>query len=132
LVTFNSNFRVHIACILSQRGFAGWCKTQIDEKTVERLMAHSSEVRSLVEFLMVEKGLSHLIAGDSSLIRTVGEDDRINGITNPLGTITGRGAYFQSRLIWTPCVSKPYGHRFGDCFKTPPGWVFVSADTEGL
>jgi hypothetical protein len=69
--------------------------------------------------------LSQLITGDSSLIRGVGDDDRIHGVNSPAEAITGRGAYLQPNLTWTARVNKPYSQRFRDCFETTPGWVFV-------
>ena len=77
---------------------------------------------------MVEKRLSQLIGCDSFLIRAYGEDDRIHEVINPTGT---RATHFQPDFAQVLSANKPYGHRFGPCFETYPGWVFVGANAEG-
>jgi hypothetical protein len=55
-------------------------------------------LRSAVLDLMMEKRLSQLVAGDGSLIRGVGEYDRIDAVIVPTAARTGWSAHFQPSL----------------------------------
>jgi hypothetical protein len=82
---------------------------------------------------MLAKRLSHLANCDNSFVRVVGSDERIHGFIDHTGSITGGRAHFQANVpTLVRKLDKPYGHRFGDCFKAPHSHVFVGADTEGL
>jgi DNA polymerase I len=82
---------------------------------------------------MLEKRLSHLANGDSSLVRVVGSDERIHGFINHMGSITCGRAHFQANVpTLVRKLDKPYGHRFRDGFKAPHSRVLMGADTEGL
>jgi len=107
-------------------------KAEIDENTVEALMTELPQVQGLGELLMVQKRLSQLIEGDSSLVGCVTDDGRIDGVINPIGTMTSRATHFHANLAQVRGAKKPYGKRFRDCFEVPHGWVFVGADMEGL
>jgi DNA polymerase I len=137
LVEFNPGSRDHIARKLMERGwqpskFTDGGKPQLDEETIEAVVALYPEMAGIGELLMVEKRLSQLIGSKQSLMDNV-EDGRIHGSINPMGTITSRAAHFKPNLGQVPSAKKPYGKDFRKLFVPgKPGWVIVGADMEAL
>ena len=137
LVEFNPKSRDHIARVLMQQGwkpekFTEGGKPQIDEETVESIVARYPAMEGLGEYMMLEKRLSQLCGTDNSLMASVKEDGRIHGVINPGGTNTGRCSHFLPNLAQVPSAKKPYGIDFRRLFIAPKGWSFLGADMQGL
>jgi DNA polymerase I len=138
LVEFNPGSRDHIARKLMERGwkpekFTDGGKPQLDEETIESIVARYPEMAGLGELLMVEKRISQLVGAKQSLLNTVQEDGRIHGSINPMGTITSRASHFAPNLGQVPSAKKPYGSDFRRLFvPAKPGWVMVGADMAAL
>jgi DNA polymerase-1 len=136
-VEFNPASRDHIARVLQLQGwkpekFTNGGKPQIDEETVESIVARYPDMEGLGEYMMLEKRLSQLCGTDNSLMSSVKDDGRIHGVVNPGGTITGRCSHFLPNLGQVPSAKKPYGTDFRRLFYAPPGWSFLGADQQGL
>lgn len=141
LVEFNPGSRDHIAKVLIGQGWkptklTEGGKPQIDEEVIESIVARFPEMDGIGELFLVEKRLSQLCGTDNSLMKRCGEDGRIHGVINPMGTITSRAAHMFPNLGQVPSAKKPYGRDFRDLFGRgqgmPKGWVIVGADQEGL
>ncbi|MGY3589328.1 DNA polymerase [Bradyrhizobium sp. USDA 4350] len=141
LVEFNPGSRDHIAKVLIAQGwepskFTEGGKPQIDEEVVESIVARYPEMDGLGELMMIEKRLSQLCGTKNSLMSSVGEDGRIHGVINPMGTITSRGAHMFPNLGQVPSAKKPFGPEFRALFMCgaamPKKWVALGADQEGL
>nr|WP_228747874.1 DNA polymerase [Bradyrhizobium sp. BR 10289] len=137
LVEFNPSSRDHIARVLKLQGWkpeklTEGGKPQIDEETVESIIARYPEMDGLGEYLMLDKRLSQLVGGKNSLLQSVQMDGRIHGVINPGGTGTGRCSHFLPNLAQVPSPKKPYGIEFRRLFFAPKGWSFLGADQQGL
>jgi hypothetical protein len=137
LVEFNPKSRDHIARVLINRGwkptkFTEGNKPQIDEETVESIVARYPEMDGLGEYMMLEKRLSQLCGTDNSLIQSVKDDGCIHGVINPGGTQTGRCSHFLPNLAQVPSAKKPFGMEFRRLFHAPKGFSFLGADMAGL
>jgi hypothetical protein len=137
LVEFNPKSRDHIARVLMNQGwkpekFTEGNKPQIDEETVESIVARYPEMDGLGEYMMLEKRLSQLCGTSNSLIQSQQTDGRIHGVINPGGTGTGRCSHFLPNLAQVPSAKKPYGTEFRRLFYAPPGFSFLGADMQGL
>jgi len=137
-VDFNPGSRDHIAKVLMDRGwkpekFTDGGSPQLDEETIESVVARYPEMDGLGELLMVEKRLSQLCGTDNALIQSVKDTGHIHGVINPMGTITSRGAHMFPNLGQVPSAKKPYGVAFRALFYAKyPNWVFLGADQQGL
>jgi DNA polymerase I-like protein with 3'-5' exonuclease and polymerase domains len=137
LVEFNPKSRDHIARVLINQGWkpeklTEGGKPQIDEETVESIVARYPEMDGLGEYMMLEKRLSQLCGTSNSLIQSQQTDGRIHGVINPGGTGTGRCSHFLPNLAQVPSAKKPYGTEFRRLFYAPAGWSFLGADMQGL
>jgi DNA polymerase I-like protein with 3'-5' exonuclease and polymerase domains len=137
LVEFNPKSRDHIARVLINQGWkpeklTEGGKPQIDEETVESIVARYPEMDGLGEYMMLEKRLSQLCGTSNSLIQSQQTDGRIHGVINPGGTGTGRCSHFLPNLAQVPSAKKPYGTEFRRLFYAPVGWSFLGADMQGL
>jgi DNA polymerase-1 len=105
--TFNPNSRRHLADRL-QRVF-GWQPTQrtktgeaqVDEgaiKSIPSSVISDSARKSIMDYFVVTKTLGMLADGKKSWLSFCGDDNRIHGRVDPLGTVAGRGAHFDPNL----------------------------------
>jgi DNA polymerase-1 len=134
LVEFNPKSRDHIARVLINQGWkpeklTEGGKPQIDEETVESIVARYPEMDGLGEYMMLEKRLSQLCGTNNSLIQSQQADGRIHGVINPGGTGTGRCSHFLPNLAQVPSAKKPYGTEFRTLFYAPAGLGASSAPT---
>lgn len=137
LVQFNPGSRDHIAKVLKGKGweptkFTDGGKPQIDEETVEAIVATYPEFDGLGTFLMLEKRLSQLSDGKQAWLKVVKADGNIHGVINPMGTTTSRGAHMFPNLGQVVSLKKPYGSECRSLFYARPGWKVVGADQQGL
>lgn len=137
LVQFNPGSRDHIAKVLISKGWqptklTEGGKPQIDEETVEAIVATYPEFNGLGEYLMLEKRLSQLADGKQAWLKVVKPDGNIHGVINPMGTTTSRGAHMFPNLGQVPNLASPYGAECRSLFYARKGWKVVGADQQGL
>lgn len=136
-VVFNPSSRQHIGKVLVERG---WKPTEftnngqpvINEETTSVIGTQFPDMAELGEYLMLDKRIGQLFAGQQSLMNSVAKDGRIHGTIDPMGTVTGRGAHRRPNLGQVPNSGSPYGADFRSLFKAPEGYQFVGADMSGL
>lgn len=111
--TFNPNSRDHLANRL-QKVF-GWVptqrttsgKAQVDEGAIKSIPSSviSKEDRAVIlDYFVITKTLGMLQDGNKSWLHFVDAADRIHGRVDPLGTVTGRPAFFNPNLGQIPAV----------------------------
>jgi hypothetical protein len=137
LVQFNPGSRDHIAKVLLAKGWeptkmTEGGKPQIDEETVEAIVARYPEFDGLGRYLMLEKRLSQLADGKRAWLAEVKDDGRIHGVINPMGTTTSRASHMYPNLGQVPNAASPYGPECRALFYAPKGWSIVGADQQGL
>lgn len=104
---FNPNSRTHLADRL-QRVF-GWKpdtftasgKAQVDESVIKALpssVIDDATRQVIMDYFVTTKTLGMLAEGNKSWLHFVGDDSRIHGRVDPLGTVTGRGAHYNPNL----------------------------------
>ena len=98
----------------------------VDETTLEDV--DIAEAKVIAEFLMLQKR-SGLLA---SWLKEVGDDGRIHGRVNTLGTITGRMSHNRPNLGQVPSVTKPFGKECRELFTVEDGNVLVGTDLSGI
>lgn len=151
-VTFNPGSRDHCAEALTRK--YGWKPTKYTElgkpaMTELQLMSLPyPEAKWMAERAMVSKRLSMLVEStkkSKSWLAHVGEDDRIRGKIDPMGTVTSRCSHSAPNLGNIPSVktAKPlppdylakvteWGTRCRSLFVAPKGRVLVGADASNL
>lgn len=137
LVEFSPGSRMHIERVLRLQGWKPTKLTeggraQIDEETIEGIVARYPAMSGLGEFMLIEKRLSQLAGTDNSLIQSVQDDGRIHGAMNTMGTATSRATHFYPNMSQVPSAKKPYGSAFRSLFAAPSYWLCLGADLQGL
>lgn len=141
LIDFNPGSRYHIGNRL-QRVY-GWKPTvftkdgkpKADEDALQGLDYPCMPL--LLEYLMVNKRLGQLSEGKEAWSKNVGEDGRIHGRVNPMGTITGRATHSNPNMSQVPSIENakgvvPYGKECRALFTVEDGNVLVGADQSGV
>lgn len=133
-VTFNPGSRRHIEKKLREFGwkptkFNDGGSAKVDEAELSQITI--PEAKDLIEFLLIQKRLGQLADGSNGWLRLVGEDGRMHGRYNPMGTNTSRAAHYSPNLGQVPAVDKPYGHECRSLFHAPDGWTHIGADMSG-
>jgi len=98
----------------------------VDETTLEDV--DIKEAKVIAEFLMLQKRAGLL----ASWLKEVGEDGRIHGRVNTLGTITGRMSHNRPNLGQVPSVNKPFGKECRELFIVEDGNVLCGIDLSGI
>jgi len=98
----------------------------VDETTLEDV--DIKEAKVIAEFLMLQKRAGLL----ASWLKEVGEDGRIHGRINTLGTITGRMSHNRPNLGQVPSVNKPFGKECRELFIVEDGNVLCGIDLSGI
>ena len=98
----------------------------VDETTLEDV--DIKEAKVIAEFLMLQKRAGLL----ASWLKEVGDDGRIHGRVNTLGTITGRMSHNRPNLGQVPSVTKPFGKECRELFCVEDGNVLVGTDLSGI
>lgn len=98
----------------------------VDETTLEDV--DIKEAKVIAEFLMLQKRAGLL----ASWLKEVGDDGRIHGRVNTLGTITGRMSHNRPNLGQVPSVTKPFGKECRELFCVEEGNVLVGTDLSGI
>lgn len=128
---FNPGSRKQIADRLQSLGWKPEKFTEtgqpiVDESTLEEVDIPEAQV--IAEFLMLQKRVGLL----TSWILSVGDDGRVHGRVNTLGTITGRMSHNKPNLGQVPSVNKPYGKECRELFCVEEGNVLVGTDLSGI
>lgn len=136
-VTFNPGSRDHIAKVLTDRGwkpvkFTDGGKPEINEEIIAGIVTRFPEMSELGRYLTIDKRISQLADGAQAWLKTVGEDGRIHGVINPMGTQTSRASHFLPNLAQVPKSSSPFGHECRELFTTIAGRKLMGADMSGL
>jgi DNA polymerase I-like protein with 3'-5' exonuclease and polymerase domains len=134
-VVFNPGSRVHIEKKLRETGwepteFTDSGRAKLDENIISKI--EQPEAQLLVKYLLIQKRTSQIGFGDSGWLRLVGEDGRLHGSINPLGTISGRATHSNPNISQSPSNKVEYGTECRSCFTVPKGWKLVGADMAGL
>ncbi len=134
-VVFNPGSRVHIEKKLKEMGwkpeeFTEGGRAKLDEDILDKI--DIPEAKMLVEYLLVEKRLSQLQAGDQAWLKVVAYDGNIHGSYNPCGTVTGRCSHYKPNMGQVPAVRSLYGPDCRKLFVCPPKWKIAAADQSGL
>ena len=98
----------------------------VDETTLEDV--DIKEAKVIAEFLMLQKRAGLL----ASWLKTVGDDGRIHGRVNTLGTITGRMSHNRPNIGQVPSVTKPFGKECRELFTVDDGNVLCGTDLSGI
>jgi len=134
-VVFNPGSRVHIEKKLRETGwepteFTDSGRAKLDENIISKI--EQTEAQLLVKYLLIQKRTSQIGFGDSGWLRLVGEDGRVHGSINSLGTVTGRATHSNPNISQVPSNKVEYGTECRSCFCVPKGWKLVGADMAGL
>lgn len=134
-VVFNPGSRVHIEKKLRETGwepteFTDSGRAKLDESIISKI--EQSEAQLLVKYLLIQKRTSQIGFGDSGWLRLVGEDGRLHGSINSLGTVTGRATHSNPNISQVPSTKVKYGKECRSCFGVPANWKLVGADMAGL
>jgi DNA polymerase I - 3''-5'' exonuclease and polymerase domains len=148
LVVFNPGSGDHIADRLGKmRGwqpsqFGNDGKASVTEEILESLPW--PEVRSLVEYMTIEKRLGQIAEGKEAWLKHAtkrgiygnaeGPIHRIHGVINTNGAVTGRMTHSKPNVAQVPKADKvtPYGKECRECFIATPGLVLIGCDAEGI
>jgi len=134
---FNPNSEKQIAERMIQLGwvptdFTEHGQPKLDEDVLVSLGAQFPQARPLAEFSLVEKRLGQLSTGSGAWMKLVGDDLRMHGRCNTMGTITYRFTHSTPNMAQVPRVGSPYGKECRSLFCVPSGWRLVGCDVSGL
>ena len=134
-VTFNPGSRVHIERKLRELGwnpqdFTEGGRAKLDEGILVKI--DIPEAKLIIEYLLIQKRLGQLADGDNGWLRVVGDDGKIHGSYNTLGTVTGRCTHHNPNVSQVPSVRAAYGKECKSLFYAPTGWKLIDADMSGL
>ena len=143
-VTFNPSSRRHAVKKLKELGWVPEAFTEggepkLDDDVLESMSEDFPQASKLVEYLLLDKRLGQLADGDNAWLKKVGEDGRMHGAYDTMGTVHSRASHFSPNMGQVPAAKSPYG---GECralfgpngARTPDGEeiVQVGADMSGL
>lgn len=104
---------------------------KIDEEIVSRLDV--PELAPLKNFLTLNKRCGQIAEGKQAWLRCYNEDtNRIHGVINQFGAVTGRCTHFKPNLAQVPAGYSPYGSECRSLFIVPPGFKLIGCDADGL
>ena len=118
----------------------GWKPTKYTEKgnvctdaeVLIELGQQFPEAQALGEWAMLDKRLGQLANGDNAWLKMVGDDGKIHGRCDQMGTVTHRFAHFSPNMAQVPNTHAPYGPECRSLFIPQPGWDLVGCDADGL
>lgn len=135
----NLNSNKQIIALLEARGWktdqrTKTGKAKLDAEALESIAAVYPEFAGLAEHKKLSKLLALLISGKEALAKHVATDERIHGRVTHMRTPHSRAAHSKPNLAQVPNPKKGtlWGAECRSLFRAPPGWLFVSADENGL
>ncbi|MCL2714606.1 MAG: DNA polymerase [Alphaproteobacteria bacterium] len=149
-VDFNPSSRRHIIRKLKELGWQPTAFTEageakVDDDVLESLAEDFPQAAKLAEYLLLEKRLGQIADGDNAWLKKVGDDGKMHGAIDTLGTVHSRASHFSPNMGQVPASKSPYGAEcralFGPNGLTTlqAGWggpdepiVQVGADMSGL
>jgi Autographiviridae DNA-directed DNA polymerase len=114
-------------------------EAKLDDDVLESLSDVFPQSSKLVEYLLLDKRLGQIADGDNAWLKKVGDDDRMHGAMDPMGTVHSRASHFSPNMGQVPASKSPYGKECREAFG-PNGMkayngeeiVQVGADMSGL
>src|SRR5262249_4127548 len=109
-------------------------QAQIDDETLESIMALYPEFDGLLEHFVLGRRLGQLANGKQAWLHSVGADGRIHGGIVHISTPHSRAAHMRPNIaqVPNPKRGKPLATECRRLFRTKDDWVFVSSDQAGL
>lgn len=134
---FNPNSEKQIIERLQEMGwepkeFTAKGQPKMDEPILEEVGQEFPEAAPLVEYSMVTKRLGQIAEGRHAWLKLVGDDMRMHGRCNTMGTITYRFTHSSPNMGQVPGVRAPYGKECRSLFQVSPGYRLVGCDVSGL
>lgn len=142
-VTFNPSSRRHSIKKLKELGwepeaFTESGEAKLDDDVLESISDVYPQATKLVEYLLLDKRLGQIADGDNAWLKKIGDDDRMHGAMDPMGTVHSRASHFAPNMGQVPAPKSPYGKECRAAFG-PNGMkingeeiVQVGADMSGL
>lgn len=143
-VTFNPSSRRHSIKKLKELGwepeaFTESGEAKLDDDVLESMATDFPQATKLVEYLLLDKRLGQIADGDNAWLKKIGDDGRMHGAMDPMGTVHSRASHFSPNMGQVPASKSPYGHECRSAFgpngmKAADGEeiVQVGADMSGL
>lgn len=135
-VEFNPGSRDHVSIWL--KALRGWEPTEftndgrpkVDDEVMGKLPY--PEAAALKEYFLVTKRIGQLAEGDYAWLKVVGQDGRIHGSVNTMGTVTGRMSHSSPNMGQVPAAYSPYGPECRALFIVPAGKALIGCDADAL
>ena len=105
-------------------------KPKIDEEILATL--DFPEAKLISRYLLLEKRISQLAEGAGALLKCIGDDGRIHGKVDTLGTVSRRMSHYSPNVAQVPSPNVPFGKEFRELFIVPEGYKLVGVDAEQL
>jgi DNA polymerase I-like protein with 3'-5' exonuclease and polymerase domains len=134
---FNPNSEKQIIERLQEMGweakeFTDKGQPKMDEPILEEVGKQFPKAQPLVEYSMITKRLGQIAEGRAAWLKLVGDDGRMHGRCNTMGTITYRFTHSSPNMGQVPGVRAPYGKECRGFFHVPQGRRLVGCDVSGL
>lgn len=118
----------------------GWVPTDftetgqpsVDEDTLSAVADAYPAAKPLIEYSMLDKRLGQMVHGKNAWLKLVGEDGRMHGRANTMGTVTFRFTHSTPNMGQVPSCRLPYGRECRSLFHVPAGHALVGCDVSGL
>ena len=105
-------------------------KPKVDEEILATL--DFPEAKLISRYLLLEKRISQLAEGAGALLKCIGDDGRIHGKVDTLGTVSRRMTHYSPNVAQVPSPNVPFGKEFRELFIVPEGYKLVGVDAEQL
>jgi DNA polymerase-1 len=120
-VTFNPSSRKHSIKKLKELGWEPEAFTEngeakLDDDVLESMADDFPQASKLVEYLLLDKRLGQIADGDNAWLKKIGDDDRMHGAMDPMGTVHSRASHFSPNMGQVPASKSPYGKECRQAF----------------
>ena len=105
---------------------------KVDEDTLRSVADRFPAAKPIAEYAMLEKRLGAISSGRGAWLRKVGDDGRIHGRVNTMGTVTFRCSHSDPNMGQVPSCRLPYGNECRALFMVPESHSLVGCDVSGL
>jgi DNA polymerase I-like protein with 3'-5' exonuclease and polymerase domains len=132
--------RIQIGKMLEEKGWKPEKRTEktgrpvIEDETLETIGDTFPEFKGVSDYYIRKRRLAQLSSGAQAWRKRVGEDGRIHGVINPMGTPHSRAAHFNPNLAQVPNEKKqkPFARECRELFRPDNGFVCIACDQAGL